>query len=101
MKIAAVAVSATELSSAVAFYELLGFRSRRSSPVPRTSTPRPASGRGSTTPGSWPKFTASAPGRATSPDFALLFGSPAEVDAATARVKAAGHAVGTPPYDAP
>jgi predicted enzyme related to lactoylglutathione lyase len=101
MQIAAVAVSATDLARAVAFYELLGF----SFPPLEEGTvhaeaPGPVrlmvddAGLLTELNGEPPR-----PGNASS--FALLGSSPAEVDQTVARVAAAGHAVVHPPFDAP
>jgi uncharacterized glyoxalase superfamily protein PhnB len=101
MQIAAVAVSATDLSRAVAFYELLGFRF---APL-EAGTQHIEAEAGARLMIDDAAFLAQLHGEAPRPGntagFALLFGSPSEVDAAAARVGAAGHTVVTPPYDAP
>jgi catechol 2,3-dioxygenase-like lactoylglutathione lyase family enzyme len=103
MQIAAVAVSATELSRAVSFYELLGFRF----PAPEADTKHlEAEDRaGIRLMIDDAAFLAELHGEPPRPGntagFALLMESPVDVDAATSRVAAAGHVVVTGPYDAP
>ena len=101
MQIAAVAVSATDLSRAVAFYELLGFRF----PPLEAETKHIESEAGVRLMIDEAAFLAELHGEAPRPGntagFALLFESPADVDAAASRVADAGHSVVTPPYDAP
>ena len=103
MQIAAVAVSATELSRAVAFYELLGFRF----PAPEADTKHlEAEDRaGIRLMIDDAAFLTELHGEPPRPGniagFALLMESPVDVDAATSRVAAAGHVVITDPYDAP
>ena len=101
MKIAAVAVSATDLSRAVAFYELLGFRF----PPLEAETKHIESEAGVRLMIDEAAFLAELYGEAPRPGntagFALLFESPADVDAAASRVADAGQSVVTPPYDAP
>jgi predicted enzyme related to lactoylglutathione lyase len=101
MQIAAVAVSATDLSRAVAFYELLGFRF----PTLEPGTQHIEAEAGVRLMIDDAGFLAQLHGEAPRPGnvagFALLFDSPAEVDAAAERVADAGHTVVTPPYDAP
>jgi predicted enzyme related to lactoylglutathione lyase len=101
MEIAAVAVAATDLSRAIAFYELLGF----SFPplVPETKHVEAEAGirlmiddAGFLT-----ELHGEPPRPANVAGFALLFGTPAEVDGAADRVASAGHTVVTQPYDAP
>ena len=95
------AVSATDLSRAVAFYELLGFRF----PPLEPGTQHIEADAGVRLMIDDAAFLAQLHGEPPRPGntagFALLLGSPAEVDAAAARVEDAGHAVVTPPYDAP
>jgi uncharacterized glyoxalase superfamily protein PhnB len=101
MKIAAVAVSATELSRAVAFYELLGFRfpsvDADMKHIEADGDVRLMIDEAA--------FLAELHGEEPRPGntagFAILFGSPAEVDGIASRVADAGHAVITAPYDAP
>jgi catechol 2,3-dioxygenase-like lactoylglutathione lyase family enzyme len=103
MQIAAVAVSATELSRAVAFYELLGFRF----PAPEADTKhlKAEDRAGIRLMIDDAAFLAELHGEPPRPGntagFALLTESPVDVDAATSRVAAAGHVVVTGPYDAP
>jgi uncharacterized glyoxalase superfamily protein PhnB len=101
MNIAAVAVSATDLSSAVAFYELLGFRF----PPLQADTKHIESGAGVRLMIDDAAFLTELHGEPPRPGniagFAVLFNAPADVDAVAARVAAAGHTVVTQPYDAP
>jgi catechol 2,3-dioxygenase-like lactoylglutathione lyase family enzyme len=103
MQIAAVAVSATELSRAVAFYELLGFRF----PAPEADTKHleAEDSAGIRLMIDDAAFLAELHGEPPRPGntagFALLMESPFDVDATTSRVAAAGHVVVTGPYDAP
>jgi uncharacterized glyoxalase superfamily protein PhnB len=101
MQIAAVAVSATDLSSAVAFYELLGFRF----PPLEVDTKHIEADGDVRLMIDEAAFLAELHGEPPRPGntagFALLFESPADVDAAASRVADAGHSVVTPPYDAP
>ena len=92
MQIAAVAVSATELSRAVAFYELLGFRF----PAPEADTKHleAEDSAGIRLMIDDAAFLAELhgepPRRGNTAGFALLTESPVDVDAATSRVAAAG-----------
>jgi uncharacterized glyoxalase superfamily protein PhnB len=101
MNIAAVAVSATDLSRAVAFYELLGFRF----PPLQADTKHIESGAGVRLMIDDAAFLTELHGEPPRPGniagFAVLFNAPADVDAVAARVAAAGHTVVTQPYDAP
>ena len=101
MEIAAVAVSATDLPRAVAFYELLGFRF----PPPEPDTRHIEAEAGVRLMIDEAAFLTELHGEPPRPaniaGFALLFGTPAEVDEAAERVASAGHAVVTRPYDAP
>jgi predicted enzyme related to lactoylglutathione lyase len=101
MKIAAVAVSATDLSRAVAFYELLGFRFP---PIEADSKHIEADGDVRLMIDD-AAFLAELHGEPPQPGnvagFAVLCDAPADVDAVAGRVADAGHAVVTPPYDAP
>ena len=100
MKIAAVAVSAADMSRAVAFYELLGFRFPALEPetkhIEADGDVRLMIDEGA--------FLTELHGEAPEPGntagFAVLFESPAEVDGVASRVADAGHTVVTPPYDA-
>jgi uncharacterized glyoxalase superfamily protein PhnB len=101
MNIAAVAVSATDLSRAVAFYELLGFRF----PPLQADTKHIESGAGVRLMIDDAAFLTELHGEPPRPGniagFAVLFNAPADVDAVASRVAAAGHTVVTQPYDAP
>jgi uncharacterized glyoxalase superfamily protein PhnB len=101
MHIAAVAVSATDLSGAVSFYELLGFRF----PPLEAEATHVESDAGIRLMIDDAAFLAELHGEAPRPGntagFALLFDSPGQVDEAASRVFGAGHEVVTPPYDAP
>src|SRR3954451_12623591 len=101
MQIAAVAVSATDLSRAVAFYELLGFRFPPLEPGER-HVEAEAGVRLMIDDAAFLAELHGEPPRAGNPaGFALRRETPAELDAAARRVPAAGHAVTTEPYDAP
>ncbi|TFV89994.1 VOC family protein [Blastococcus sp. CT_GayMR16] len=101
MQIAAVAVSATDLSRAVSFYELLGFRF----PPLEADTKHIEA--------DWDvrlmideaaflaELHGEPPRAGNTAGFAVLFDAPADVDAAASRVADAGHTVVTAPYDAP
>ena len=95
------AVSATDLSRAVAFYELLGFRF----PTLEADTKHIEAEGNVRLMIDEAAFLTDLHGEAPRPGntagFAVLFGSPDQVDDAAARVAAAGHTVVTPPYDAP
>ena len=101
MQIAAVAVSATELSRAIDFYQLLGFRFPPLEPdtkhVEADGDVRLMIDEAA--------FLTSLHGEAPRPGntagFAILFDTPQGVDDAAALVADAGHTVITPPYDAP
>jgi uncharacterized glyoxalase superfamily protein PhnB len=101
MNIAAVAVSATDLTRAVAFYELLGFRF----PPLQADTKHIESGAGVRLMIDDAAFLTELHGEPPRPGniagFAVLFNAPADVDTVASRVAAAGHTVVTQPYDAP
>jgi uncharacterized glyoxalase superfamily protein PhnB len=101
MNIAAVAVSATDLSRAVAFYELLGFRF----PPLQADTKHIESGAGVRLMIDDAAFLTELHGEPPRPGniagFAVLFNAPDDVDAVASRVAAAGHTVVTQPSDAP
>jgi catechol 2,3-dioxygenase-like lactoylglutathione lyase family enzyme len=101
MQIAAVAVSATDLSRATAFYELLGFRF----PALDDETRHVEAAGDVRLMIDDAAFLTELHGEPPRPGniagFAVLCGSPAEVDDVAARVGAAGHTVVTRPYDAP
>ena len=101
MQIAAVAVSATDMSRAVAFYELLGFAF-----PPLESETKHIEAEGAVRlmiddAAFLTNLHGEAPRPGNTAGFAVLFADPAEVDDAASRVAAAGHTVVTPPYDAP
>jgi catechol 2,3-dioxygenase-like lactoylglutathione lyase family enzyme len=101
MEIAAVAVSATDLSRAVAFYELLGFRFPPLEPDTQHIEAE-AGIRLMIDAADLLERLHGEPARpGTTAGFAILFDSPAEVDAAADLVAAAGHTVPAPPWDAP
>ena len=101
MQIAAVAVSATDMSRAVAFYELLGFRF----PPPEPDTEHIEAEAGIRlmidTAALLEQLHGEAPRPGTHAAFALRYDSPAEVDRTVARVEQAGRAVVLEPFDAP
>jgi uncharacterized glyoxalase superfamily protein PhnB len=101
MQIAAVAVSATDLSRAVAFYELLGFRF----PPLEAGTKHIEADGDVRLMIDEAAFLTELHGESPRPGntagFAVLLDAPGDVDAAAARVADAGHSVVTPPYDAP
>jgi predicted enzyme related to lactoylglutathione lyase len=101
MEIAAVAVSATDLSRAAGFYELLGF----SFPPIEADTlhlEAPGTVRLMIDDAAFlTELNGQPPRPGTASGFALLAGTPAEVDEAVARVSGAGHTVVHPPFDAP
>jgi uncharacterized glyoxalase superfamily protein PhnB len=101
MQIAAVAVSATELSRAIDFYELLGFRFPR---LDADTKHIEADGDVRLMIDDAAFLTelhGEAPRPGNTAGFAVLFAAPAEVDAAASRIAAAGQTVVTDPYDAP
>ena len=100
MEIAAVAVSATDLRRAVAFYELLGF----GFPPVEADTEHVESEAGIRLMIDTPPVLQQMYGEASRPGniagFALRFDTPAEVDRIAARIAEAGHEVVNPPWDA-
>jgi catechol 2,3-dioxygenase-like lactoylglutathione lyase family enzyme len=101
MQIAAVGVSATDLSRAIAFYELLGFRF-----PPLDAETKHVEAEGSVRlmiddAAFLTELHGEPPRPGNIAGFALLFAAPAEVDEAARRVAEAGHLVVTQPYDAP
>ena len=101
MQIAAVAVSATDLSRAVAFYEGVGFRF----PPLEAGTQHIEAEAGIRLmiddAGLLEGLHGQPPRPGNTAGFAVLFESPDDVDAAATRVAEAGHTVVTRPYDAP
>jgi predicted enzyme related to lactoylglutathione lyase len=101
MEISAVGVSATDLRRAVAFYELLGFAFP---PIEADTMHLESEGavRLMIDAASLLEELNGVPPRpGTVSAFALLAGSPAEVDEVAERVAAAGQTVVHPPFDAP
>ena len=101
MNIAAVAVSAADLSRAIAFYELLGFRF-----PPLEADTKHVEADGDVRlmideAAFLTELHGEPPRPGNAAGFAVLFDSPGEVDAVASRVAAAGHSVITEPYDAP
>jgi uncharacterized glyoxalase superfamily protein PhnB len=96
-----VAVSATDLSRAVAFYELLGFRFPPLEPDTKHIEADGDVRLMIDDAAFLTELHGEAPRAGNTAGFAVLFESPADVDAAAARVADAGHTVVTPPYDAP
>src|SRR5919205_517338 len=98
MQIAAVAVSATDLARAVAFYELLGF----SFPPIEADTMHLEAEAGVRlmidSAALLEQLNGEPPRPGTTSVFAILLDSPAEVDAAAARVADAGHPLVHPPF---
>jgi predicted enzyme related to lactoylglutathione lyase len=101
MQIAAVAVSATDLSRAVAFYELLGFRfpalEAETQHIEADAGVRLMIDAASMMEG----LVGEPPRPGNTAGFAVQYDSPAEVDEAASRVGGAGHTVVTAPWDAP
>ncbi|MGK5110901.1 MULTISPECIES: VOC family protein [unclassified Geodermatophilus] len=101
MEIAAVAVSATDLPRAVAFYELLGFRFPPLEPDSAHVEAEAGIRLMIDTATLLEGLHGEPPRPGNTAAFALLFGSPAEVDDAVGRVSAAGRTVVDEPFDAP
>ena len=101
MEIAAVAVTAADLSRAVAFYELLGFRF----PPPGPDDQHVEAAAGIRLMIDSAALMTALHGEPPRPGntagFALLFDSPAQVDYAAGRVSSAGHPLLHEPFDAP
>ena len=101
MEIAAVGVAAADLSRAIAFYELLGFRFP---PLEGETQHIEAEGNVRLMIDDAAFLTelhGEPPRPGTIAGFAVLFDAPHEVDEAAGRVASAGHTVVTQPYDAP
>jgi uncharacterized glyoxalase superfamily protein PhnB len=100
MEIAAVAVSATDLPRAIAFYELLGF----TFPPVDADTEHVESEAGIRlmidTPPVLEQMYGEAPRPGNIATFALRFDTPDDVDRTAARVAEAGHQVVSQPWDA-
>lgn len=103
MTIYAVAVSARDLARARAFYELLGFRfPETASGDPHLEAEDDSGVRLMIDDASLMTDLYGEPPRpGTVAGFAMVVGSPDEVDRTVARIDAAGHTVVKPPYDAP
>ena len=103
MPLYAVAVSASDLARARAFYELLGFRF----PATESDDPHLEAEDGSGVKlmidddAFMTDLYGEPPRPGTVAGFALVLPSPAAVDETVGRVRAAGHAVVREPYDAP
>jgi predicted enzyme related to lactoylglutathione lyase len=101
MQIAAVAVSAADLSSAVAFYELLGFRFAPVAPEDQHVEAEAGVRLMIDSAALMTELNGESPRPGNTAGFAVLMGSPGEVDDAAGRVADAGHTVVHPPFDAP
>ena len=103
MTIYAVAVTATDLAGARAFYELLGFRF----PATEPDDPHLEAEDGSGVKlmiddaASMTELYGEPPRPGSVAGFAMVVASPSAVDDTVQRVRAAGHAVVREPYDAP
>jgi catechol 2,3-dioxygenase-like lactoylglutathione lyase family enzyme len=103
MKIYAVAVSATDLPGARAFYELLGFRFPSTEPDdPHLEAEDDSGVRLMIDSASLiADLYGEQPRPGTAAGFAMVVESPTAVDETVARVRSAGHAVVKDPYEAP
>jgi uncharacterized glyoxalase superfamily protein PhnB len=104
MDITAVGVSATDLRTAMAFYQLLGFAFPPLAPGEDHVQSDASSGGAQLMIDTAELLTGllgEPPRPGNTAAFALRCGAPAEVDALVARVSDAGHAVVTAPWDAP
>jgi predicted enzyme related to lactoylglutathione lyase len=101
MQIAAVAVSATDLSRAVAFYESLGFRFPALEPDTQHIEAEAGVRLMIDTAALLEQLHGEPPRPGTTAAFAVLFDAPGEVDDAVARVAGAGGTVVLAPFDAP
>jgi len=101
MQIAAVAVSATDLSRAVAFYERLGFRFPAVEPDTEHVEAEAGIRLMIDTAALLEGLHGEPPRPGNAAGFALLFDSPSEVDEAVGRVSASGGTVVLEPFDAP
>jgi predicted enzyme related to lactoylglutathione lyase len=101
MEIAAVGVTARDLARAVAFYELLGFRF----PPIEADTQHLEAEAGIRlmidSAALMEQLLGEPPRAGNTAGFAVLCGSPSEVDEVAGRVSGAGHTVVAPPFDAP
>ncbi|MFQ1000381.1 VOC family protein [Modestobacter sp. SSW1-42] len=103
MEISAVGVSATDLRRAVAFYELLGFTFPPfdDGEVHVETVPGPGAQLMIDGAELMTGLLGEPPRAGNTAAFAVRCASPAQVDEVAARVATAGHAVVTPPWDAP
>lgn len=101
MQIAAVAVTAADLSRAVAFYELLGFRFPPVGPDDQHVEAESGIRLMIDSASMMTELNGEPPRPGNTSGFAVLMTAPGEVDEAVARVAAAGHPVVHPPFDAP
>ena len=101
MQISAVAVSATDLSRAIAFYELLGFRFPPLAPDDQHVEAEAGVRLMIDDAAMMTGLLGEPPRPGNTSGFALLLGSPAEVDEVASRVTGAGHTVVHAPWDAP
>jgi predicted enzyme related to lactoylglutathione lyase len=101
MEIAAVAVTATDVSRAVAFYELLGFGFPAVGPEDLHVEAEAGIRLMIDSASMMTELNGEPPRPGNTAGFAVLMGSPGEVDEAATRVADAGHTVVHPPFDAP
>jgi catechol 2,3-dioxygenase-like lactoylglutathione lyase family enzyme len=101
MQIAAVAVTATNMSHAVAFYELLGFRFPPVGPDDQHVEAEAGVRLMIDSAALMTELHGEAPRPGNMPGFALQFATPAEVDEAVSWVSGAGQTVVHGPWDAP
>ena len=101
MEISAVAVSATDLSRAAAFYELLGFRFPPIEPETKHLEAEGDVRLMIDDAAFLTELHGEPPRPGNTSGFAVEYDSTAEVDGFAARVGAAGHTVVTAPWDAP
>jgi len=101
MEIAAVAVAAADLSRAVAFYELLGFRFPALAPDDQHVEAEAGVRLMIDDAAMMTQLLGEPPRPGNTAVFAVLMRSPAEVDEAVGRVARAGHTVVHRPWDAP
>jgi predicted enzyme related to lactoylglutathione lyase len=101
MEIAAVAVTAADLSRAVAFYELLGFRFPAVGPEDQHVEAESGIRLMIDSASLMTELHGEAPRPGNMPGFALLMSAPPQVDEVVGRVAEAGHTVVHPAWDAP
>ena len=95
------AVTAADVSRAVAFYELLGFRFPPVGPDDQHVEAESGIRLMIDSASMMTELNGEPPRPGNTAGFAVLMGTPDEVDATTARVGDAGHTVVHPPFDAP